>query len=451
MNILNEAYQKCVSNNERNLRFWEEYVNSLSSLDFSVFSDRLTVPALVPIGNRIFFRGELKHTNEVTVALGADYFVKCSLKQAEVLRQHRIKDAQSKLEIYRKEKEYLENQLSFSKENVYDNLGQEIVEMCTEEEDRVWREKHRENMRQYKLNSKVEYETSAAEVIDEELWNRLEELELQEELENELSNVKSDAYLEHEKNINTFIVPEPDVPQVKKDKETENSKRKSQEITTSPQTSKFELLQHVIEKQNELEHKLNELRFKEKNQTKTEEELLSRLDEMEELDELEDEMDRLEDILQTEDVESTDEDSSSRQSSITKRGVTFADEDDDETVEIIYKHSAVEPSTEPYDPDKGITKPSDIYEAYSNLFKETTSILKKTKYENNENVVEKTKTKNLKNVKTVNESDSYDFNDVNRTIVIKDIIEKSDGNVLKQENSESRPISLFKKQRLQKK
>lgn len=60
-------------------------------MDLNAYSDQLTVPVLVPIGNRIFFRGCIKHTNEVLVPLGADYFTKCSVKQAEILRQHRIK------------------------------------------------------------------------------------------------------------------------------------------------------------------------------------------------------------------------------------------------------------------------------------------------------------------------------------------------------------------------
>lgn len=80
-----------VADNERNLHFWENYLNNLKALDFNVYADKLKVPTLVPIGSRVFFRGELKHTNEVTVALGADYFVKCSLAQAEDLKQHRIK------------------------------------------------------------------------------------------------------------------------------------------------------------------------------------------------------------------------------------------------------------------------------------------------------------------------------------------------------------------------
>ncbi|XP_053615842.1 unconventional prefoldin RPB5 interactor-like protein [Plodia interpunctella] len=450
MDIFNDAYQKCVAENEKNLRFWEEYANSLNSLDFSVFSEKLTVPALVPIGNRIFFRGQLKHTNEVTVSLGADYFVKCSLKQAEILKQHRLKGAQSKLEMYRKEKEYLQNQLSFTKENIYENLGKEIVEICTDKEDRVWREKHRENMRQYKLKSKMEPETTAPEVTDEELWERLEELELQEEFQNELSNM-NDSDLNSQKNpINMFVVKEAGTPPpLKVDNNKNISKSDSKESKPPHETSKMNLLQHVLEKQNELEQKLYELKNKDRSQTKTEEELISKLDEMEELDELEDEMDRLEDILQTEDVESTDdEDSSSRQSPISKRGVTFVEDDDSETIDIVYKHSSVEPTTEPYDPTKGITKPSDIYVAYSNLFKETTSILKKTKYEDNKNVnVENTIDKKLIDDSIL----ELHENNINKTIVVKDVVEKYDVNSNKFENTESRPISLFKKKRLQNK
>lgn len=79
-----------MAENEKNLKFWEDYLNGLKSLNFNVYADKLKVPILVPIGNNIFFRGELKHTNEVTVSLGADYFVKCSTAQAEVLKQRRI-------------------------------------------------------------------------------------------------------------------------------------------------------------------------------------------------------------------------------------------------------------------------------------------------------------------------------------------------------------------------
>lgn len=77
--------------NENNIKFWEGYLQNLNALDLNMYAEKLTVPVLVPIGNRILFRGAIKHTNEVMVSLGADYFTKCSVKQAEVLRQHRIK------------------------------------------------------------------------------------------------------------------------------------------------------------------------------------------------------------------------------------------------------------------------------------------------------------------------------------------------------------------------
>lgn len=80
-----------LAKNEEALRFWENYLQNLKALDFSLYANKLKVPALIPIGSKILFRGEVKHTNEVTVALGADYFVKCSVAQAEILRQHRIK------------------------------------------------------------------------------------------------------------------------------------------------------------------------------------------------------------------------------------------------------------------------------------------------------------------------------------------------------------------------
>lgn len=56
--------------------------------------------------------------------------------------------------------------------------------------------------------------------------------------------------------------------------------------------SKLELLQKVLDKQNELEEKLVELKNKERSDSKTEQDLLKKLDEMEELEDLEDEMDR---------------------------------------------------------------------------------------------------------------------------------------------------------------
>lgn len=131
-----------------------------------------------------------------------------------------------------------------------------------------------------------------------------------------------------------------------------------------------------------------------------------------------------------------------------KKSITFADEDS-ETLEIIFKHSDVLPSKKPYQSDEGITKPSDVYEAYSNLFiTETTSILRKPKYEIDLNV----------------ENNNFIFEDPQpvlstspviekpekQTIHVKDVKEITDQNQIKVD-SDNRPTSLFKKRRQQQK
>ncbi|CAH0592141.1 unnamed protein product [Chrysodeixis includens] len=466
MDLLSELYYKSAAENEKNLRFWENYLQNLKSLDFSVYSDKLKVPTLVPIGSRILFRGEIKHTNEVTVALGADYFVKCSIKQAEILRQHRIKDAQSKLDIYIKEKEYLENQMTFTKKSFQDNQGKEIIEYYSEEDDKQWRQQHRENVRKYKQNKNKEetVEPQDNNVTDEELWERLEELELQEELENELTgndifdNLTLTKIKESNQANRQFTVKEedtkakPETEQEKTDPEKPipESKKKEKNVSFNVPTTKLGLLQQVIDKQNELEEKLYELKNKERTVSKNESDLMARLDELEQLDELEDEMDRLDDIIENEDTDDEEEDASIRtKATPLERRVSFVDEDDSETIEITFDHSSVEPNNEAYDPKKGIKKPSDVYEAHSNLISRPTSILKKSKYEP---VINKPETSVLEISPPEKKAVQFDVQESveQKTIVVKDVVEKVKPDDYKLETS-ARPTSLFKKKRMQNK
>lgn len=447
MNILSDVYRKSLVENDRNIRFWEQYLQNLEALDFSVYSEKLKVPILVPIGNKILFRGALQHTNEVTVALGADYFAKCSVKQAEVLRQRRIADAKSKLEEYNKEKKYLESQISFGKENLYSNPGQDIIETCTEEEDQAWRKQHRERVKKYNQSKDKKQEVASQdEITDDELWLRLEELELQEELENEYENTKTEENeLESDDNsFDSFIIKEDDVSNTQTDVE----KTEAYIVKTIPkQTSKIGLIQQVIDRQKMLESKLNEMKNRERTQTKTEEDLLSRLDEIEQLDEVEDEMNRLEDMIEGSSEDETEVKEIEAAPKI-KKSITFADEDS-ETLEIIFKHSDVQPSKKPYQSDEGITKPSDVYEAYSNLFiTETTSILRKPKYEidlnvENNNFIFEDRQPVLSTSPVIEKPEK-------QTIHVKDVKEITDQNQIKVD-SDNRPTSLFKKRRQQQK
>lgn len=204
-----------------------------------------------------------------------------------------ITDARSKLDALIKERDYLENQLSFSSGIINESKGQDIIEECTEEEDKAWREKHRERVRKYHQN-KNKGEVDKGDVTDEELWSRLEELELQEELDNELVEANEKELDASDKNeYDSFIIKEDDVTNIQNEP-TNNTQDELSHITHNfpKQTSKIDVLLQVIDRQKILEEKLTELKSRERVATKTESDLLSRLDEMEQLEDLEDEMDR---------------------------------------------------------------------------------------------------------------------------------------------------------------
>lgn len=395
-----------------------------------------------------------------------------------------IVDAESKLELFQKEKQYLENQLSITHKSIFEKDGQEIVEVLTEEEDQAWRQKHRENVRKYK-QGKAKEEKPKEEITDEELWNRLEELELEEELESELLDnyneivdkrkennflIKEEQKLlnsctKEEKDNNDTEINNDNVHQLS-DKHTVigekikclKDKKKKEEENES--MSKVQLLQQVLDKQNQLEEKLLQIKNRDRQPSKSEQDLMSRLDEMEQLEELEDDMERLDDILETEDVDSDEDDDNVNSDNTSspvklKKGISFADhiEHTGKTIEVTYKHSNVEPCKDPYDHDKGIVKPSDIYEAHSSLFKsKPSSILKKSNYDN-DNIKDTTPKQANINLKSSDiEGDSVSDSELEEKeiIVVKDVVENSGGNRSKI-NTDARPTSLFKQRRMQNK
>ena len=148
---------------------------------------------------------------------------------------------------------------------------------------------------------------------------------------------------------------------------------------------------------------------------------------------------------ETEEDEMDEEDTNEKKSHKLVRRVSFVDEDDSKTLEITFKHSPIDSDKEPYDPSKGIQKPSDIYNAHSKLFGNgTTSILKKSKYEAMTDKSDITATKDKQRGVQFDTQDEEEPED----IVIKDVVEKvtqADPKLI----SQARPTSLFKKKRMQ--
>ncbi|CAH0767291.1 unnamed protein product [Diatraea saccharalis] len=340
---------------------------------------------------------------------------------------------------------------------MYNSVGQEIIEEYTEEEDKIWREKHRENMKHYKEQSK-DNNKFQDNITDEELWNKLEELELKEELEGELEkNNSTDINMDNSPKsvINNNLLPYTwNAKQENNnfDNSSEDfklgvnneSSDKSLNKEMSATLTKLDLLQQVLERQNKLGERLEQIKDREKSIKITEHNLISKLDEMEQIEELEDEMDRLDDIIQNEGGEYVEHSFEKVPAQQIKRSVIFADENDSETLEITFKHSEIPPSSEPYNPEDGIQKPSDVYVAFKSLLsEEKPSILKKSK-----------KYHDLKQpiiLDTQEKESNNDVDDNGNVIVIKDVIERVDANVKRESCLGAKPTSLFKKKRMQNK
>ena len=150
--------------------------------------DKLTHPIQVPVGIQtpaspplVLLNGQLKHTNEILVLLGDNWFVERSVKQSLDILDRRIEKTKAMIENFRKEQaghqQWIEAVEQMRRE---EGRGVELVEKFDEEEEKRWREAHRAKVRAEKARERAE-RVSSAPKSDREVMNRLEELQLQEE------------------------------------------------------------------------------------------------------------------------------------------------------------------------------------------------------------------------------------------------------------------------------
>ncbi|XP_038662539.1 unconventional prefoldin RPB5 interactor 1 isoform X2 [Scyliorhinus canicula] len=192
---------------------------------------------MVPFGSLAFMPGQLIHTNEVTVLLGDNWFAKCSAKQAIDLVEHRKIHVQKALDDLHKVMNSFESKVEFTemekpgKEGIVE-IHEEIQNEDLEIKDLKSEGKHRkahkpkENPRPKEVFV-AEWEDGDGDgggdckpsILDEEeLWARLDELEQQEELQDEIDRMSADGNSEEsssseeekDKNIKPNIDERPD-------------------------------------------------------------------------------------------------------------------------------------------------------------------------------------------------------------------------------------------------
>ncbi|XP_072926217.1 unconventional prefoldin RPB5 interactor 1 isoform X1 [Hemitrygon akajei] len=216
---LREEHAKVVSNCKEKIEHWVKVQSDYEALQgrLKTLPDKLSYDVMVPFGPLAFMPGQLIHTNEVTVLLGDNWFAKCSAKQAVGLVEHRKQHVQKALDDLHKIMNNFESRIHFTDVDKLVNEKEDVVE--------IHEEIQNEDLEPKDLNSKAslnltgkrriahrpkenckpkeifvadlevgdgDRDCKSSVLSEKELWARLDELEKQEEMQDEIDRL-SDA------------------------------------------------------------------------------------------------------------------------------------------------------------------------------------------------------------------------------------------------------------------
>ncbi|XP_020387515.2 unconventional prefoldin RPB5 interactor 1 [Rhincodon typus] len=236
---LREEHGKVVSSCKEKIQHWVKVQKDYEALQGRLknLPDKVSYDVMVPFGPLAFMPGQLIHTNEVMVLLGDNWFAKCSAKQALGMVEHRKKHVQKALDDLHKVMKNFESRVEFTEMEKLANEGfveirEEILNEERETQDLNSEGKHRKAHKPKENPKPKEVFVSELEsgvgggdckssiLTEEELWARLDELEQQEEMQDEIYRMSdsadgnteesSSSEEEKDKNINVNIGEKPD-------------------------------------------------------------------------------------------------------------------------------------------------------------------------------------------------------------------------------------------------
>jgi len=160
-------------------------------------SDRVTHSStMIPMGKKAYMEGTLVHTNEIMVLLGDNWFAERSAVQAGEICQRRIDKCTQMLEELDKELTLIESWKKQASGIGGDGTGGEggvgdqgevdIREPFDEKAETEWAEQHRRRVKDYKQQKSRRKEDEENQDDDDALFRRLDELEIEEELDEHL-------------------------------------------------------------------------------------------------------------------------------------------------------------------------------------------------------------------------------------------------------------------------
>lgn len=194
---------EALDRNNKSVITWTKYKDDLEGTKKTLLwlPKKLKHDVMIPVGPKALMRGKIVHTNELLVSLGDSWFLKKTASQTVDLCDRRIKECDNMLEKLKKERELIESKKSLpaEKEAFGSDERPEIVECVTEEEHEEWKRQHRVKEREYRQKlAELRNKKQKPIETEEDLWKRLDELELREELEDELARLNADDDMDND-------------------------------------------------------------------------------------------------------------------------------------------------------------------------------------------------------------------------------------------------------------
>ncbi|XP_060080274.1 unconventional prefoldin RPB5 interactor-like [Ylistrum balloti] len=228
---LKEEQEKAIQETNIKLEKWEQFKSDYVALKsrLKTLPDKVSHDVMVPFGSLAFMPGKLVHTNEVLVLLGDNWFVERSAKQAAAIVDRRLKDVESQLDGLKQQRKILSPRLEFTTDltkSVEEQGVVDITEEYDEEKESLWREQHRKRVQDLKKKKQGPRKSSGFQdrsegqekpMTDEQLWERLDELERIEAEGNELQ------MLDMEDEIKLSLPPQSDDDEEEEDEEEDES------------------------------------------------------------------------------------------------------------------------------------------------------------------------------------------------------------------------------------
>lgn len=190
MDLYSKVYTEALQKNTAEAAKWKQYEQEHQEVksNLDLYRKQFKVDILIPIGSKALLPGYLYHTGEVLASHGSGYFSDCTVDQAKLIVDHRLKAAREMLQKYDRERELFTDKVEvpFAEEAFG---GQEIIEEYDDQRESVWREEHRQRVKESKIREAQERQQNKQDSTDRQIMEHLEELELMEELEAEIDRL----------------------------------------------------------------------------------------------------------------------------------------------------------------------------------------------------------------------------------------------------------------------